>query len=149
MAAVGSGKIDARDLKIIRLLREDARRSLRNIAKEVKLSAGSVRNRIARLMEMGIIRRFTIDVDYRRLGYDIHVLVLVTSRPGRSEEIYHRLQQYEEVHQVYWTSGPANVVCVVRVHNMAELSRFLSQEVEKLEGIESVESMFLMPEPEG
>ncbi len=145
---MGSTKIDARDLKIIRLLREDSRRSLRNIAKEVKLSAGSVRNRIARLMDIGIIRRFTIDIDYRRLGYDIHVLVLVTSRPGKSEEIYHQLQEYEEVHQVYWTSGPANVVCLVRVHNMAELSRFLSQELQRLKGVESVESMFLMPEPE-
>ncbi len=140
-------KLDTRDYEIIKILKDDAKRSLRDIGREVRLSASSVRNRITRLQNMGIIRRFTVDIDYRLLGYEIQVLVLITCRPGKSEEIYRRLREYEEVHKVFWTSGPANVVCLVRVRNMSELSQFVTQQLESFDGVEAIESMFLMPDP--
>ena len=112
------------------------------------MSPSSVRNRIERLVERGYVKRFTVDVDYRRMGYEIQVIVLITSRPGSSEQIYKRLQTFEEVFKVYWTSGPANFVCIVRVRDMTELSLFMTSQLERLEGVERVESMFLMPEPQ-
>ncbi|MFW9851267.1 MAG: Lrp/AsnC family transcriptional regulator [Candidatus Thorarchaeota archaeon] len=98
-------------------------------------------------MERGFVKRFTVDVDYRKMGYEIQVIVLITSRPGSSEQIYKNLQSFKEIFKVYWTSGPANFVCIVRVHDMTELSQFMTGQLERLEGVERVESMFLMPEP--
>ncbi len=139
---------DENDIKIIGMLQENARSSLRDIAKVVNMSPSSVRNRIEKLVERGLIKRFTIDVDYRKMGYDIQVIVLITSRPGSSEEIYHALQSLPEISNVYWTSGPANFVCIVRVQDMTRLSQFMTGQLEKLAGVERVESMFLMPEPD-
>ncbi|MCK5152305.1 MAG: Lrp/AsnC family transcriptional regulator [Candidatus Thorarchaeota archaeon] len=141
-------KPDDNDRTIIDILRRNARSSLRDIAKVVKMSPSSVRNRIERLVERGLIKRFTVDLDYRKMGYEIQVIVLITSRPGSSEEIYKALQSFTEIFKVYWTSGPANFVCIVRVQNMNELSQFMTGQLEKLKGVERVESMFLMPEPE-
>ncbi len=141
-------KPDDNDRTIIDILRNNARSSLRDIAKVVKMSPSSVRNRIERLVERGLIKRFTVDMDYRKMGYEIQVIVLITSRPGSSEEIYKALQSFNEIFKVYWTSGPANFVCIVRVQNMNELSQFMTGKLEKLKGVERVESMFLMPEPE-
>ena len=141
-------KPDEYDIRIIRNLQENARRSLRDIAKDVEMAASSVRNRIEKLVDRGLIKRFTVDVDYRKMGYEIQVIVLITCRPGSSEEIYKILRSLEEIYKVYWTSGPANFVCVVRVRDMTELSRFMTGQLEKLKGVERVESMFLMPEPQ-
>ena len=141
-------KPDDNDRTIIDILRRNARSSLRDIAKVVKMSPSSVRNRIERLVERGLIKRFTVDLDYRKMGYEIQVIVLITSRPGSSEEIYKALQSFTEIFKVYWTSGPANFVCIVRVQNMNELSQFMTGQLEKLKGVERVESMFLMPDPE-
>ncbi|MFW9921302.1 MAG: Lrp/AsnC family transcriptional regulator [Candidatus Thorarchaeota archaeon] len=141
-------RVDDNDKIIIDMLRENARSSLRDIAKIVEMSPSSVRNRIEKLIDRGLIKRFTIDVDYRKMGYDIQVIVLITSRPGSSENLYKSLQSFEQISRVYWTSGPANFVCLVRVHDMHELSRFLTTHLEKLEGVERVESMFLMPQLE-
>ncbi len=142
-------KIDARDLAIIKILRENARTSLRRIGSQVKLGASSVRNRINRLHEIGVIKRFTIDVDYRRLGYEIQVLVMIRSKPGSAEALYQTLCTFEEVSEIYWTAGPSNFACIVRVKNMTELSRFMTNHIESLEGVEKVESVFLMPGPNG
>ncbi|MHA2423352.1 MAG: Lrp/AsnC family transcriptional regulator [Candidatus Thorarchaeota archaeon] len=139
-------KPDDNDRTIIDILRKNARSSLRDIAKIVGMSPSSVRNRIERLVERGFVKRFTVDIDYRKMGYEIQVIVLITSRPGSSEEIYRALQTFDEIFKVYWTSGPANFVCIVRVHDMTELSLFMTSRLEKLEGVERVESMFLMPE---
>ena len=139
-------RVDDNDKIIIEMLRDNARSSLRDIAKVVEMSPSSVRNRIEKLLERGLIKRFTIDVDYRKMGFEIQVIVLITSRPGSSESLYKALQSFEQISKVYWTSGPANFVCLVRVHDMNELSFFLTTELEKLEGVERVESMFLMPQ---
>ena len=141
-----SDRVDDNDKVIIEMLRENARSSLRDIAKVVDMSPSSVRNRIEKLLERGLIKRFTIDVDYRKMGYEIQVIVLITSRPGSSESLYKSLQKFEQISKVYWTSGPANFVCLVRVHDMNELSIFLTTQLERLEGVERVESMFLMPQ---
>jgi DNA-binding Lrp family transcriptional regulator len=140
-------KPDENDRMIIDILRNNARSSLRDIAKVVGMSPSSVRNRIERLVERGFVKRFTVDVDYRKMGYEIQVIVLITSRPGSSEQIYKKIQSFKEVFKVYWTSGPANFVCIVRVHDMTELSQFMTGQLERLEGVERVESMFLMPDP--
>ncbi len=140
-------KIDARDRKIIAILTRNARSSLREIAKEVNLSPSSVRNRMSRLLDKGFIERYTVDIDYRKLGYEIQVIVLITSKPGSSEGIYGALKGFQQITRIFWTSGPANFICIVRVRDMAELSQFMTVSLEKLEGVERVESMFLMPNP--
>ncbi|MFW9799133.1 MAG: Lrp/AsnC family transcriptional regulator [Candidatus Thorarchaeota archaeon] len=149
MVHMGSNeRIDRYDEKIIEELFLDSRRSLRDIGKKVKLSASSVRNRMARLKELGVIRRYTVDVDWRKMGYDIQVLLLITSWTGASREIYETLTGYEQVMQVFWTSGPTNLVCIVRVRNMQELSQFITKRLEGIRGVEKIDTMFLMPVPE-
>ena len=70
-------KIDERDRQIVAILAKDARSSLREIAKDVNLSPSSIRTRIARLVENGFIEKFTVDVDRRKLGFEIQVVAMI------------------------------------------------------------------------
>jgi len=142
-----SEKVDKYDEKIIEILTEDSRSSLRDIGKKVRLSASSVRNRMARLLEIGVIKRYSVDVDWRKLGYDIQVLLLISSWSSSVKEIYESLLELDEILQVFWTSGPANLVCLVRVRDMNELSQFITEKLDRIRGIQKVETMFLMPNP--
>jgi DNA-binding Lrp family transcriptional regulator len=108
-----------------------------------------------RLLDQGVIERYTVDVNWRKMGYDIQVLLQISSWAGASREIYDKLLDYEakderkiHVTQVYWTSGPANVICIVRTKSMVDLANFIAEEIETLRGIERVDSMFLMPLPD-
>ena len=148
-------KRDGHDKNIIKALADNARSPLRDIGRQVKLSASSVRNRMERLLDDGIIRRYTVDVDWRKLGYDVQVLLQISSWAGASREIYHKLSGYEsedereiQVTEVHWTSGPSNVICIVRARSMEDLSYFITEELENLRGIERIDSTFLMPVPD-
>lgn len=63
------------------MLTENARFSLREIAAVVKMSPSSVRNRMERLYDLGVIKRYTLEVDHRKIGFEINVVVLITSKP--------------------------------------------------------------------
>lgn len=139
-------KLDGKDRRIIEMLTDNARISLRDIAAVVELSPSSVRNRMERLVDIGVIKRYTLDLDYRKLGYEVEVVVLITSTPGESESIYRKLYKYDKISRVLRTSGPASFMCMVRVRDIPQLAQFITGELEKLEGVERIETMFILPQ---
>ncbi|KXH75719.1 MAG: hypothetical protein AM326_08675 [Candidatus Thorarchaeota archaeon SMTZ-45] len=141
-------RIDDTDLRIIEMLTKNARRSLREIGAIVKLSPSSVRNRMERLVDEGVIKRYTLELDHRKLGYEAQVVVLIISRPGDSYEIYQKLSKYNEISEILRTTGPASFICKVRVKDIPQLAKFITGELEKLEGVERIETMFILPQDE-
>jgi DNA-binding Lrp family transcriptional regulator len=139
-------KIDKTDLKIIEMLTQNARFSLREIAAVVKMSPSSVRNRMESLLDLGVIKRYTLEVDHRKIGFEIQVVVLVTSKPSESDRLNLALKGYDEITEVLRTSGPASFICKVRVRDITKLTRFITGELEKLDGVERIETMFILPQ---
>ncbi|MGY5855623.1 MAG: Lrp/AsnC family transcriptional regulator [Candidatus Thorarchaeota archaeon] len=141
-------KIDDNDLRIIEMLTKNARISLREIAAEVNLSPSSIRNRMERLVDLGVIKRYTLELDHRKLGFEVQVVVLITSTPGESDNLYHTLSKYSEITNVLRTSGPASFICMVQVRDIPQLALFITGELEKLNGVERIETMFILPQNE-
>jgi Lrp/AsnC family leucine-responsive transcriptional regulator len=141
-------RIDENDLKIIEILTKNARSSLREIAAVVNLSPSSIRNRMERLVDIGVIKKYTLELDHRKLGFEVQVVTLITSKPGESNSIYRKLSKYSEISNVFRTPGPANFICMVQVKDISRLARFITGELEKLEGVERIETMFILPQEE-
>jgi len=138
-------RIDEKDCEIIEILSENARISLRDIKKSVDLSPSSIRNRMERLVELGVIKRYTIDVDYRKMGLEIQVIILMTVRPGTSDKLYSVLKSYKQVSEILRTAGPASFILTVRVKDISELTHFITGELERLDGVDRIETMFILP----
>ncbi|MWG35342.1 Lrp/AsnC family transcriptional regulator [Halomarina oriensis] len=80
--------LDSIDRAIIHALQADARHtSSSTIAEDVGVSASTVRNRIARLEETGIVRGYHADVDYERAGYQLYTLIVCTAPIPQREEL--------------------------------------------------------------
>ncbi len=141
-------RIDENDLRIIEMLTGNARSSLREIAAVVNLSPSSIRNRMERLVDIGVIKKYTLDLDYRKLGYEVEVVVLITSNPGESDSIYQKLSKYDEISRVLRTSGSASFMCIIRVRDIPQLAQFITGELEKLQGVVRIETMFILPQNE-
>lgn len=141
-------RIDENDHRIIEMLTKNARISLREIAAVVNLSPSSIRNRMERLVNLGVIRKYTLELDHRKLGYEVQVVVLITSKPGESDSLYRTLSTYSEISKVLRTSGPANFICMVQVQDISRLAKFITGELEKLVGVERIETMFILPQDE-
>lgn len=98
--------LDETDFEILRLLTEDARRPYREIADAVDLSSPSVSDRVSRLQDMGIIRRFTLDLDRSKLRGGVPVLVELSIQPDAVDEIRDMLALTDGVEHVFTASDP-------------------------------------------
>jgi len=141
-------RIDENDLTIIEMLSKNARSSLREIGSVVDLSPSSIRNRMERLVNLGVIKKYTLELDQRKLGFEVQVVVLITSTPGESDNLYNKLSKYSEITNLLRTSGPANFICMVQVRDIPQLAQFITGELEKLTGVERIETMFILPQNE-
>ncbi len=120
-----SQKVDDLDLKILRHLQEDARKSYRDIAEKLDVAEGTVYNRVNKLLQMGIIRRFGVEVDYGKLGYDLLAVVGVVVEGGKLQEAEERISQEPNVSAVYDVTGEYDAVVVARFKDRAGLNRFI------------------------
>lgn len=74
--------IDEVDRVILSQLEIDSRLSFKDLAAKVNLSANAVAERVRRLQERGIIRRFTIELNFERIGLPVHALVEIKLEPA-------------------------------------------------------------------
>jgi DNA-binding Lrp family transcriptional regulator len=103
-------ELDETDLGILRLLVADARRPYSEIANEVDVSPPTVSDRVERLEELGVIERFTLDIDRSKLNDGVSVLIDIDLRPGAVGDIKHRLAEIEQVEHVFATADASIVV---------------------------------------
>ncbi|HDI46921.1 MAG TPA: AsnC family transcriptional regulator, partial [Candidatus Methanomethylia archaeon] len=73
--------LDAIDHKLIEILKTNSRTSFKQIAKEVGLSSVAVRNRVNKLVKLGVIKGFFALVDPKELGRELSVIMDVTVNP--------------------------------------------------------------------
>ena len=108
--------LDETDLEILQLLLSNARRPYSDIADAVGLSPPAVSDRVARLEETGIIRRFTLDVDRSQLREGIPVLVTLETSSSRRDlpSIRETLLDADAVENVF-TTASADLVVHARV----------------------------------
>ncbi|MCW3980911.1 MAG: Lrp/AsnC family transcriptional regulator [Candidatus Bathyarchaeota archaeon] len=126
--------IDALDMKIIRALQADARKPIVQIAKEVNANEATVRRRIDKLLKDGIIERFTVVLNYHKLGRVIKAFIGIRVEPAKIKAIAEHLTKHPDTHVVYRTSGDTDIVTEVILEKMEDLNSFLEEEL-KLEGI--------------
>jgi Lrp/AsnC family transcriptional regulator, leucine-responsive regulatory protein len=75
--------LDAKNVKLLRLLRDDPRLGIAELARAIGMSAPAVRERLQRLEEAGVIQGYRIDIDPRALGYPIAAILRVWPMPGQ------------------------------------------------------------------
>ena len=106
--------LDDTDRTILRLLVEDGRRSYSDIADAVDLSPPAVSDRVSRLREWGIVRRFTADVDRSKLRDGVSVLVTLNLAPNAVETTRAALVGDAAVEHVF-TTADGSLVATLRV----------------------------------
>ena len=118
---------DARNLEILRLLREDPRIGTSELARRIGMSAPAVRERVLRLEESGIIRGYSVELDPAALGYPVCAFMRLRPAPGRLPqvaELARRLPQVVECHRV---TGEDCFVMKVHLRALDQLDELLDQ----------------------
>jgi DNA-binding Lrp family transcriptional regulator len=119
--------IDAVDRQILDLLRENARRSLRDIGSSVGLTVAPVQRRIARLQELGVIERYTVQINQGRIATGIDAITeLRFSGNLDLPEIMKFVASIPEVEEVLTLAGDTDAVVRIHVAGVEHLRRVVS-----------------------
>jgi len=130
--------IDDQDQEILKMLIEDGRCSIKDIAAAVGLSSPSVSERLRRLQERGVIRSFTADIDPRALGYSLQAITRVRPLPGKLHIVRELLQEMPEVIECDKVTGDDCFVVRLVIREIEELDGILERITEKAETSTSI-----------
>lgn len=133
-----SAGLDELDLEILRHLNTDARKSYRDIARDVKASIGTVSNRIRRLEGEGVIMGYAPLIDQLKMGFDVMAVVGVKIHKGKLLDVQRRIAKDDRVTHVYDVTGEWDSIVVVRLRNTRELDAF----IKRLGSMEYVENTY-------
>lgn len=114
--------IDDVDMHILDKLKEDSRKSYRNLGMELSLAPSTISARINKMVDKGIIQGFSAIINYEQLGYDLTVVIEVVVSKGKLIEIEHEISKFPQVCAVYDVTGTTDIIVVVKVPNRSELS---------------------------
>ena len=116
--------LDEIDLELVRLLQDNARSTLADLAAAVHLSAPAVKRRIDRLEERGVIIGYTAVVDHGRLGFPLQAFSeLRFDGTLGVDEIAAIADDIPEVEVVYTTAGDPDALALLRVRDVEDLKR--------------------------
>ncbi|MEM1537435.1 MAG: Lrp/AsnC family transcriptional regulator [Candidatus Nezhaarchaeales archaeon] len=118
-------KIDGFDLKILRALQSDARKSYRDIANELNVAVGTVYNRIKKLMDKGVLKGYTVVLDPSRLGYDLTALILIQVDGAHLVEVENELAKFKDTVAVYDITGEFDVAVIAKFKTRDALNKFV------------------------
>ncbi|MCD6538684.1 Lrp/AsnC family transcriptional regulator [Candidatus Bathyarchaeota archaeon] len=122
------------NIKLLRILRENSRISYLEIARTLGVSETAVRKRVKRLLEEGVIRRFTVEIDPKKVGYRVVAMIGLDTKPEALISVLEILKKLENVQSLYSSSGDHMIMMECWFKDYSELSRF----VKSLEGIEGI-----------
>ncbi|HEY0215139.1 MAG TPA: Lrp/AsnC family transcriptional regulator [Cellulomonas sp.] len=142
--------IDDIDREIVRRLAADPRASQRQLAREIKMSGPAVGERIARLERSGVIRGYTVSVDWAALGYPVLAYIPITVAPGADlAQILGDLRALPELEELVAMTGTYDFLARFRLRDHAHLQALLLESMWQIEGLQRIETMLSLGEVRG
>ncbi len=138
------GVVDETDLKILKLLRQNARLSYREIGKQIQVSTGTVSDRVKQMQRDGIIKGFVTAVAPEKLGYHVTMLVeLNVGREKKMEEFEASIREFTEACCIQYVTGDIDMMVMVRCLNQDHATETLDN-IRTMDGVEMVRTHMVL-----
>jgi DNA-binding Lrp family transcriptional regulator len=138
---MSNNNIDSRDDQIIRILQSNSRKSFVEIAEEIKLSESAVRRRVKNLIDSGIIKRFTVELEASKKTSAI-TLISVSSTADTSV-VSSNLMKLSGVEIIYEITGQYDIAVIIVAPTIAEINKYID-EVRKIDGVSDTNTVIIL-----
>jgi DNA-binding Lrp family transcriptional regulator len=120
-------EVDGLDLKILDVIKNDAKLSVREIAKILNKSPSTVLSRIKKLERIGVIKGYATLIDYSKLNYQVTAITLLQVEGPYIEEVEKLLASEPNVRAVYDVTGEYDVIVISLFKTVSELDNFIKR----------------------
>ena len=127
-------ELDKVDNEIIKLLQSDGRKPYTEIAEKLKISEGTVRTRVAKLLVKKVIE-IVAHTNPDKVGLHTQAIIGLETQLGHQDQVAKALLRYKEVRFVSVVSGTFDLIIQVYVSSNEELVEFINNKLSKVDGI--------------
>jgi len=136
--------IDETDLKILDFLQENARMKRNEIAEKIGLSLPSVTDRMNKLEELGVVEKYQLKLNHKKLGKDITAFIFVTSdSSAHYNDFIHHAQGSPEILECHSITGDGSHVLKIRTENTSSLEKLLAK-IQSWKGVRSTRTSIVL-----
>lgn len=134
--------MDAIDLKILEELKEDSRKSFNIIAGDVGKTEATVRRRVNKLIEDGVIQKFTIEYN---INSKAKTRATVKIEPDFKEikNILNELVEIDEITDIWRLSGDCGLFIKVEIESIEKFNPLIEAKISPIKGIKIMETCFI------
>ena len=136
-----SNNVDPFDDKIIKILQSNSRKSFVEIADEIRLSESAVRRRVKHLIDSGIIKRFTIELESSNKTSAI-TLISVSSSADTSI-VSSNLMKLNGVEVIYEITGQYDIAAIIVAPSIAEINKYID-DVRRIDGVSDTNTVIIL-----
>ncbi len=119
--------IDAVDARLLRRLESDGRTSIADLARALGMAAPSVAERLKRLEEAGVIRRFTVEIDPSALGYTLAAYIRIRPTSGQIGTVAKLLAELPEIVECDRITGDDCFIARAHLRSVEALERLIDR----------------------
>ncbi len=131
--------IDDKNKKILRVLMNNARLSIRKIAKITGIKPSSVFQRMKKLEENEIIKGYTVKLNREKMGYGVEAFVLITFKKEDNitqEQVAKELMRIDNVIEVHIITGDWDLLAKVITKDVKDLGKLITEKIRKIKGVD-------------
>ncbi|ASA78404.1 MULTISPECIES: Lrp/AsnC family transcriptional regulator [Thermococcus] len=130
--------LDGTDLRLLRELKENARENIASLSKKLGIPRTTVHYRIKKLVEEGVIEKFTVKPNYKKLNLGTTAFILARYEPdsGLSQrEVAERIAALEGVYEVHIIAGEWDLLIKVRAPSSEEVGKIVVDRLREIKGV--------------
>jgi len=137
-------ELDDIDKKILDHLEKDARVSYTALAKKLDISDVAIKKRIDKLIDNGIIERFSISIDNKKLGMPLKAFILVKLLPAEASQIHEELKKMRNVTRIFPTLGSYDAILELTCRDIDELKSLTDESIGNLRGVTDIRTLVVV-----
>lgn len=131
------------DDRIVDILTRNADLTYKEIGEELGLNKSTVRKRILALKRRGVIRRFMVEVDEKRLGRNLYVSIALDVDPTRFIEVTKKLTTFPEIALAFHASGGHDIFLFLWTNDRESLDKLIKN-IASIDGITKILPSFIV-----
>ena len=135
--------LDDVDDRLLTLLRDDARQTIAQLAKELGISRGQIYARLARLEEAHVVAGYTVRLGSAFAASRVRAHMMIKTLPRYHREVEQALAQFSLVQAIHAISGEYDIIAMLETEDGAQLNELID-EIGLLDGVERTTSSVIL-----
>ena len=134
-------KLDGIDKKILKMLMENSRRPILEIAKNIGISGAAIHQRLRKLEKQNLIIGSSIKVNTKILGYTTMAFIgIFLDRATNNKTVVNELKEIKEILECHYTTGDWSVLAKLICKDNEDLMQILTKKIQTIKGVARTET---------